>query len=161
MPYRFKTARRGSEVGRKSDFYWHMANRGRQWHEGLSGLLPIRRTYPRHLALSLALVPNRIDHDIGDRRRSQVPSRLVEGVSLPNGLAGRSSGRRATTTDFAVPSDNLWPGCLDDEYPQATGQTLVLFRHASCASRLLKKSATHGRKREHKGIQNGIELRRK
>ena len=63
-----------------------MANRGRQWHEGLSGLLPIRRTYPRHLALSLALVPNRIDHDIGDRRRSQVPSRLVEGVSLPNGV---------------------------------------------------------------------------
>src|ERR1700689_1899784 len=79
--------------------------------------------------------------------------RLVERVSLPNGV------ERATTTDFAVPSDNLWPGCLDDEYPQATGQTLVLFRHASCASRLLKKSATHGRKREHKGIQNGIELR--
>ena len=52
--------------------------------------------------------------------------RLVEGVSLPNGRAGRSSGRRATTTDFAVPSDNLWAGCLDDEYPQATGQTLVL-----------------------------------
>jgi hypothetical protein len=74
MPYRFKTPRRGSEVRRNSDFYWRTTNRGRQWHEGLSGLLPIRRAYPRHLALSFALVPNRSDHDIW--RQAAKPSSI-------------------------------------------------------------------------------------
>jgi hypothetical protein len=74
MPYRCKTPRRGSEVRRNSDFYWHMTNRGRKWHEGLSGLLPIRRTYPRHLALSFALVPNRSDPDIW--RQAAKPSSI-------------------------------------------------------------------------------------
>jgi hypothetical protein len=52
MPYRFKTPRRGSEVCRKSDFYWHMTNRGRQWHEGLSGLLPAETALRRLVVMT-------------------------------------------------------------------------------------------------------------